>query len=139
MLSKKNQILSIQENSLICSSSDYKLRWNKSPRVQVVKGFQWGHVKEKPCKKVHAHSEIFSHIKRYSDIFKLNQIYSGIIQELFRHIHNPVYLRYIQNPVKNLRRSFLRKFNQFLWKLISFAISAFQVLTTLWYKYQELF
>ena len=94
---------------------------------------QWRYLKQKPFIQIYQYSHIFSHFQAYSHFFRHNQTYSGIIQAysgIFRTLCNPgvfwilptmfrtrgifrtvVYSepRNIQNPVKHLRWSVLRK------------------------------
>ena len=87
--------------------------------VPLDKGLRWGNVKQKPFRQIWINTHIFLHILTYSDIFRSNQVYSGIIQTysfIFRTLCNADIFRtlvyseswHIQNPgvFETLRYSF---------------------------------
>ena len=61
--------------------------------VQVDKGLQWGHVKQKPSQQIQAYLRIFWHYQAYFHMFKYNHLYSGTSQlcsDIFRTLCNYV-------------------------------------------------
>ena len=84
--------------------------------IQVDKRLQWANVKQKPFRNILSYSRIFRHIRAYSVIFRNStgifktlcnpRIFKTLVYSEDWHIQNP---RHIQNPVRHLQWSVLRK------------------------------